>query len=166
MADTVSCVDVDGVVHEVAIDRLGWRPSAYAIVIKDNALLVSPQLNGYDLPGGGIELGEMPEAAVIREVKDETGITVANPRLLAGASNFFKLPVGDAGAFVQSILLYYVCDFIAGELSDDGFTDYEKQFTKFPEWLTLDTLDIKLAKGRLGSSYDWRPLIKIVVTQL
>ncbi len=155
----VKCIDIDGDYHDVDSTDLRWRPSAYAIVLKDNKLLVSPQQNGIDLPGGGIELGETPEQAVIREVKEETGLTVGNPKLLVCASNFFKLPMTGDGAFVQSILLYYACDYIEGELSDSGFTEDEKVLSKFPEWVALNDTDIVLADGRLGSSYDWRPLI-------
>lgn len=34
------------------------------------------------LPGGGIEPGESPEEAVLREIFEETGFCVANPRLV------------------------------------------------------------------------------------
>lgn len=33
----------------------------------------------YDIPGGKIENGETPEKTVIREMKEETGLTVKNP---------------------------------------------------------------------------------------
>ncbi|MFC6973419.1 NUDIX hydrolase [Halomicroarcula sp. GCM10025709] len=37
----------------------------------------------WKLPGGGVEAGEHREAAVIREVQEETGVTVAVDELLA-----------------------------------------------------------------------------------
>src|SRR5579872_46132 len=103
---TVTCVDIAGKTYEVPISQLRWRPSAYGIVIKDEAVLLSPQFkdNSYDLPGGGVDLGELLEEAVIREVKEESGLEVAHPRILHTFSSFFKLPRSDKSEFVQSIM--------------------------------------------------------------
>ena len=35
---------------------------------------------GYTLPGGHVEMGESFVDAVVREMKEETGLTVLNPR--------------------------------------------------------------------------------------
>ncbi len=161
---SVVAVDLNGNQEEISVDKLEWRPSAYAIVIKNGALLLSPQTNGYDLPGGGIDKGEKPEESVIREVKEETGIDVENPRLVACASNFFKRTYKTTH-YVQSILLYYVCDFLGGELSDAGFTEEERLTTQFPEWVRLDSGQIKLDDKQMGSSYDWRPLVKKIAQE-
>lgn len=153
---TVMCVDLDGKTYKVPAASLTWRPSAYAVVIKDDALLVSPQFDGYDLPGGGVEIGEMPTAAVIREAKEETGIDVALPQLIDAASNLFKLPHTDKDGYIQSIMLYYMCTYKGGKLSMDGFDEYEQQYARMPEWLPLEKLDsIKVA-----SSVDWRPFVR------
>ena len=42
---------------------------------------VKKDWKGYTLPGGHIEVGESIVDAVIREMKEETGLTVLNPRL-------------------------------------------------------------------------------------
>jgi 8-oxo-dGTP diphosphatase len=152
----VTCVDIYGKTYEVPVSDLSWRPSAYGIVIKDNKILLSRQFNdGYDLPGGGLDLGEAPEEAVIREVKEETGINVANPKLLDVKSNFFKM-AHDNGACHQSLLFYYQCDFVDGEFSIDGFDEAEKQYADMPEWVSLDDLPTIKVK----SSIDWREIIE------
>lgn len=57
--------------------------SADAFIIKDDKVLVAHRsadddlLPGYwELVGGGVELGETPENAVVREAMEETGLTV------------------------------------------------------------------------------------------
>ena len=52
---------------------------------KDDAYLLQDRIKkdwqGYTLPGGHIEPGESIVDAVIREMKEETGLTILNPRL-------------------------------------------------------------------------------------
>lgn len=158
---TVTCVDVHGAQHQVAVSALCWRPSAYAIIIKDGKLLVSPQFNGYDLPGGGVDLGELPEDAAVRETKEETGINVENPTLVSIETSFFK-PFDSNftdGKALQAIMMYYSCAFKGGELSTDGFDEYEKQYARMPEWLALDELD----NISIASSVDWRQFVRKVI---
>jgi 8-oxo-dGTP diphosphatase len=70
--------------------RLGWSPgqslptmtrlAAYGLIHRDGRLLLSRVAPGnlgaglWVLPGGGLEFGEPPEAAVVREVEEETGL--------------------------------------------------------------------------------------------
>jgi len=159
---TVTCVDIDGNEHKVPVGELQWRPSVYGIVIKDASILLSRQFGGYDLPGGGIDLGETIEDAVIRETSEETGIIVKNPQPLSAASSLFKLPGSDKDVFIQSILLYYTCEFVGGELSVDGFDEDEQKYAELAEWVPLDDLD----KLKVASSVDWRPIVRKVLGSL
>ena len=163
MNKTVICHDIEGKEHRVSTNDLRWRPSAYGIVIKDDSILLSPQFNenSYDLPGGGIDLGESPEDAVIREVKEETGLDVVNPKAVNISFSFFKLPRASKNEFVQSIMLYYACDFTGGKLSSDGFDEYEQQYARLAEWVPLPKLD----SIDVASSVDWRPFVKQAVTK-
>ncbi len=54
------------------------RPSARGVIIKDGriALVYSEKEKYYKFPGGGIEDGEDMKLALIREVKEEVGLTV------------------------------------------------------------------------------------------
>jgi len=155
---TVTAVDIDGRKYEgVPISELTWRPSVYGIVIKGDRILLCKHFGRYNLPGGSIELGESIEAALVREVKEETGIDVAQPRLVAADSNLFKLPFD--GHFIQSILMYYACDAVGGELSTDGFDPDEKKYAEMAEWVPLATID----EWQITSSIDFRPYVKLAM---
>ena len=161
MARTVTCYDIDGNAYSVTSDKLQWRPSAYAIVIKNDQLLTAKHFGRNNLPGGGIEPGELPEEAVIRETKEETGIDVANPRFLTMVPQFFAWNKGgNTVQYYQTILMYYICDFVGGEFSMDGFDEHEKQYAEMPEWYPLTKIDELACTG----THDWRPLIKQVVS--
>lgn len=156
MADTVTCVDIDGNTYETPADTLIWRPSAYGIVIKDGCVLLSKQFgNRYDLPGGGVELGEDLKAAVVREVKEETGIDVRDPQVVGLENNFFHAAHATKESY-HSILIYYACEYAGGELSTDGFDEWEKKYAEMAEWIPLSEIDNLV----LASSMDFRPYIK------
>jgi 8-oxo-dGTP diphosphatase len=156
MSKTITYIDIYGKGYEVPIDELRWRPSVYGIVINDGEILLSKQFGDkYDLPGGGLELGEEPEAAVIREIKEETGLDAKNPRLVALKNSFFMTAHAENKPY-HCLLIYYVCDLVGGEISTDGFDEWEKQYASPAEWLDLIQLDgIKVA-----SSVDYRPIVK------
>ncbi len=58
---------------------------AFAIIFDEQNRVLLSHRRDYDvwnLPGGGVESGELPTEAVIREVKEETGLEVAIDRLV------------------------------------------------------------------------------------
>lgn len=157
----IRSIDIHGKSYDVPVADLKWRPSAYGIVIQEDKVLLSPQFgdNRYDLPGGGVDLGELPEEGVIREVKEETGLEVESPKLINGVSRFFTFAHKTGPPeHVQSLMLYYACNLVGGELSTDGFDDYEKEYAKLAVWFPIGELD----SIEVASSYDWRSLVKQV----
>lgn len=69
---------------------------------------VKEDWKGYTFPGGHIESGESIVHAVIREMKEETGLTILNPRL-CGVKQF---PI-DGGRY---IVFLFCADEYEGEL--------------------------------------------------
>ncbi len=92
------------------------------------------RLHPWGLPGGGLEYGEHPEAAVVREVWEETGLTVCIDRLLL-VNSWLPDRVG----------LYYLCRITEGTFQP---SDEVSEFDYFSVDDLPDTraLDIDIIK--------------------
>jgi len=135
----VTCVDKDGNTSKVLVSELTMRPSVYGVIIKDEKILLVRQWDGYDLPGGGIEPGEDMHEALKREIHEETGLTAAVGKIVTCETSFFKW---DENNYWHSLLLYYICEVVEGELSIDGIEESEKEYMHdLPEWIPLADID-------------------------
>ncbi len=77
------------------------RAGAYAVLVRDGAVLVTHQaapVPEYQLPGGGIDPGENPIAALHREVFEETGWSIGGPRRIGAYRRFTYMPEYDRWA--------------------------------------------------------------------
>lgn len=75
--------------------RYRERPGAYAVILDGTDLLVTEQLEPnreFQLPGGGIDPGESPLAALHRECFEETGWRIAPLRRLGAWQRFTWMP--------------------------------------------------------------------------
>jgi 8-oxo-dGTP diphosphatase len=154
--ETVVCSDIYGINHAVPTTELQWRPAAYAIVIKNTSILLLKQNGGaYDLPGGGVRLGEDPQHALLRELKEETGINATGPTLLGAESSLFRASHSDNQSY-HSILMYYACAYAGGKISTRGLDAHEKQYVEGAEWVRLSALD----GIKVSSTVDFRPYVQ------
>ncbi len=85
------------------------RPGAYAILLRGQDVLVTHQAKPepeFQLPGGGIDPGESPIAALHREVMEETGWRIARPRRLGAFRRFTFMP--DYGFWAEKVCSVYL----------------------------------------------------------
>ena len=98
--------------------------TAAFILNADNELLVvrrakEPSKGTLDLPGGFVDMSETAEEAVIREVLEETGLTVMKPEFLFTLPNIYVY----SGFEVHTVDLFFTCrvsDFSALHADDDA----------------------------------------------
>jgi 8-oxo-dGTP diphosphatase len=113
-----------------------------AIFHDDRVLIVRrgrPPAHGlYTLPGGGVELGESLEQAVIREVREETGLAIA-PLALVG---FREAIARDAAGRIERhfVILPFAARWIGGEITLNEELA-EAQWRKPDELAGLKTTD-------------------------
>ena len=95
------------------------------LVYRDDEILLQNRIKkdwqGYTLPGGHVEPGESITEAVKREMKEETGLDIYEPKL-CGVKQF---PIDDG----RYIVFLYKTDKFSGELlsSDEGKMEWVKR---------------------------------------
>ncbi len=110
------------------------------IVVKDNKVLliirgINPEIGKWALPGGYLSWNETAEEAVVREVKEETGIDTKVKRLSSVNTDPHRIPSED----LQNVGLFYELEPLSFELSKQ---DKEVEDVK---WIDLDDIPLDLA---------------------
>ena len=104
------------------------RIAAYGLVLQEEGILlcrIAPRVaewaGFWTLPGGGIEFGEDPEEAMVREVQEETGLRVRS----GGIAGVDSLVVPNGGGATHSLRIIYFAEVVGGALRNevDGSTD-------------------------------------------
>jgi ADP-ribose pyrophosphatase YjhB (NUDIX family) len=131
------------------------RVAAYGLLTKGAAILlcrISPAVEGFaghwTLPGGGLDFGEDPQDAVVREVAEETGLEVVVKQLAGIDSRHIQQDNRD----FHAIRIIYHVAYVTGELTyeQNGTTDR-------CEWVAKDDLNglvlVDLAKVGLEMAF-------------
>lgn len=143
---------------------MNLRPAAYCVIIEDGKLLLSHWVGGaWTLPGGGMDPGEHPEAAALREVTEETGYVAELTGLLGVDS--FVVPASnriEGQGDLQGLRIVYSAKIVGGEfeVEKDGSTDDVGWF-ELSEVSGLKTSPlIPFALGRQRAAGDGTPLAR------
>ena len=119
------------------------RPGVYAALLQGDHILATHQAEPvpeFQLPGGGIDRGEHPLAALHREVFEETGWKIAIQRQLGAFRRFTYMP--DYDMWAEKLCQVYLARPVRrlGPPSEAGHTAV---------WLPVDE-----ARTRLGNAGD------------
>lgn len=111
------------------------RPSVRGIIIRNGkiAMVHSLKYDYYKFPGGGLEPGESNQEALIREVKEESGLTVI-PESVKEYGLVRRIEAGKEGEIFYQENLYYLCD-TEPEAALQDLDDYEAEENFTPEWV-------------------------------
>ena len=114
------------------------RIACRGLVLRDVKLLLSHEQNTgwYLIPGGGLEPGESHEAALCREVREESGFTVV-PGSVREYGLVRRITKGDKSDIFLQDNFYYLCD--VGEAVGQHLDDYEAEERFTPEFVTPQT---------------------------
>ena len=122
----------------VPVESLIQRPSVYGIIRQNGKLLVAQAefTRRYVLPGGGIEKGEDIQAALIREVREETSIEVEVGEFLHFTTDLFYYDPLDLA--LHGFMFYYACKPLSIELVTPDYPAIEGLIK--PLWVEIDDL--------------------------
>lgn len=117
------------------------RNSARSIIIKNRkiAMIRSAQYHYYKFPGGGIEDGENPIEAMIRETREESGLIVLpqTVREYGYVHRIHRSDLDETECFIQDNY-YYLCK-AADEIVSQKLDDYESEESYTLEYVDPET---------------------------
>ncbi|MCH8519925.1 MAG: NUDIX hydrolase [Nanoarchaeota archaeon] len=108
-----------------------FRVSATAIIEHDDSILLikdGRSNQGFEFPGGGIELGQSPQEALLREIKEETGYQINEEMRVVFVSNenYYH---AQRDEYYCGISLFFICSLkstIQGEQELDSEDEIEE----------------------------------------
>jgi 8-oxo-dGTP diphosphatase len=110
---------------------MGQTFGSYALIAKDSKILLLHRTTSHkvwEFPGGGIEFGESPEDAAVREAKEESGLDVRSEGLLS--VNSHVTPQNN-----HYIFFLYRCTIVGGK---ESASDEEHDMAG---WFTADEME-------------------------
>ena len=147
---SIECDSIYGGTVAVPAAQLTFRPSAYASIVHEGkVLLVTIRSSGkYDFPGGAIEVGETIEAALKREVREETGLEIEVEKFLHFEEGFFYYDPSDTAW--HTFQFFYQCRPTTFRLLPEDQVDDDE--AEHPGWFEIKDLspqDFRSAAGKV-----------------
>jgi 8-oxo-dGTP diphosphatase len=115
------------------------RVGAYALCLDEGDRILLARLSieevdvgAWTLPGGGLDFGEHPDAAVIRELEEETGLRGEIEEIAGVFSHVYPKSRAAQGRDLHFLGILYYVRIVGGELRDevDGSTDTAAWLTR------------------------------------
>lgn len=133
---------------EIDYSRLPFRPGVGMMILnKDNKIFVGKRINsktnGWQMPQGGIDLGETPSAAALREMQEEIGSS--NGKILAESKNWYSYRIPDflvpklwGGKFCGQKQKWFLIQFLGAD-EEIEITTASPEFEEW-KWVAVDEL--------------------------
>lgn len=134
------------------------RPSARAIIIRNEkiAVIYSRKNCYYKIPGGGIENREDYIIAMMREVKEEMGLTVI-PDSVREFGYVHRIEKGKHEPIFVQDNFYYFCE-VEDKQSDTAYSENEKKEDFIPMWVEIS--DVIKANKKYLENNAWNTMIE------
>ena len=136
---------------------MDMRVAAYALIERRGKLLLTHwrrgHLHGWTLPGGGIEPGEDPRDAVVREVYEETGLEARVGKLIGVDSRVMirEEVASDMNPELHTIRIVYRASVKDGQLRNEvGGSSDEARWVGIRDIKSLRTLSLVHTGMRMG----------------
>ena len=114
------------------------------IIFQDESVLLikrgrEPALGQWSIPGGAVELGETLQAAVVREILEETGVGVEPLALVKILDRIFRDKEGKVA--YHYVLVDFLCRHTAGEIRP-GSDALDARFVPVAELASLNVIPV------------------------
>lgn len=140
--------------HELATgsktqkNKLPFRPGVGMMIINSKRQIfmgkrIDSKMHGWQMPQGGIDAGETPSAAALREMEEEIGS--ANAKIIAESRNWYSYRVPNSlipklwdGQYCGQRQKWFLVDFFGAD-TDININTLHPEFEEW-KWIELDEL--------------------------
>lgn len=131
---------------QAKLKSLPYRPCAGVVLVNRDGLVFGGQRidnpgKAWQMPQGGLDYGELPEEAALRELTEETGVPRDKVKVLGQTSEWIKYELPDEllgklwkGKYRGQEQMWFAMRFL-GEDSDIDIATKDPEFSRW-QWMT------------------------------